>query len=82
MMCILVLVSHHPSRVVRNIVTKLTFSSDCSLGCGFFVLLYYLPIYFQPVQDVTASQSGIHNLPTILAMSKSTSFHGIIFKQS
>ena len=41
-----------------------------SLGGGFFVLLYYLPIYFQSVQDVTAAQSGIRNLPLILAMSK------------
>ena len=41
-----------------------------SLGAGFFILLYYLPIYFQSVQNVTASQSGIRNLPLILAMSK------------
>jgi hypothetical protein len=36
------------------------------LAGGFFLLLYYLPIYFQVVSGVTASQSGIRNLPLIL----------------
>jgi MFS transporter, DHA2 family, glioxin efflux transporter len=29
---------------------------------SFFVLLYYLPIYFQVVSDVSPSESGIRNL--------------------
>ncbi|EPE25582.1 MFS general substrate transporter [Glarea lozoyensis ATCC 20868] len=37
-------------------------------GGSFFVLLYYLPIYFQSVQGVSASDSGIRNLPFIIAM--------------
>ncbi|KAG9233832.1 putative HC-toxin efflux carrier [Amylocarpus encephaloides] len=36
------------------------------LGGTFFLLLYYLPIYFQVVSGVSASQSGIRNLPLIL----------------
>lgn len=36
------------------------------LAGGFFLLLYYLPIYFQVVSGVTASQSGIRNLPLII----------------
>jgi hypothetical protein len=36
------------------------------LAGGFFLLLYYLPIYFQVVSGVTASQSGVRNLPLIL----------------
>ena len=36
---------------------------------GFFVLLYYLPIYFQSVDNVSASQSGIRNLPLVLGTS-------------
>ncbi|KAE9378745.1 putative HC-toxin efflux carrier [Stipitochalara longipes BDJ] len=38
------------------------------LGASFFVLLYYLPIYFQSVQGVSASESGVRNLPLILSM--------------
>ena len=33
---------------------------------GFFALIYYLPIYFQSVQNVDPLQSGIHNLPIII----------------
>ncbi|TVY44445.1 putative efflux pump [Lachnellula subtilissima] len=36
------------------------------LSGGYFLLVYYLPIYFQVVDGVTASQSGIRNLPLIL----------------
>jgi uncharacterized membrane protein YidH (DUF202 family) len=38
------------------------------LGGAFFLLLYYLPIYFQVVNGVSASQSGIRNLPLIIAV--------------
>ena len=34
-------------------------------GC-FFSLLYYLPIYFQATRGVSASKSGIDNLPLVL----------------
>lgn len=37
-------------------------------GC-FFILLYYLPIYFQVTKDVSASKSGIDNLPLVLGAS-------------
>ncbi|KAI1499406.1 DNA repair protein RAD50 [Biscogniauxia marginata] len=33
---------------------------------GFFVLIYYLPIYFQSVQGVDPLQSGIRSLPVII----------------
>lgn len=38
------------------------------LGGGFFIMLYFLPIYFQVVSGVSASQSGIRNLPLIIAV--------------
>ncbi|CAG8957742.1 hypothetical protein HYFRA_00000080 [Hymenoscyphus fraxineus] len=38
------------------------------LGGAFFILLYFLPIYFQVVSGVSASQSGIRNLPLIIAV--------------
>jgi MFS family permease len=42
------------------------------LGGGFFTLLYYVPLYFQVVSGVDASQSGIRNLPLILGVVIST----------
>lgn len=41
-----------------------------SLGGSFFVTLYYLPIYFQSVQNVSATDSGIRNFPFILGVSE------------
>lgn len=46
------------------------------LAGGFFLLLYYLPIYFQVVSGVTASQSGIRNLPLILGTTITTIISG------
>ena len=37
-------------------------------GGSWFTILYYLPIYFQVVSGVTASQSGIRNLPLIISV--------------
>ncbi|KAL9033153.1 MAG: hypothetical protein Q9180_006102, partial [Flavoplaca navasiana] len=36
------------------------------LGAGYFLLIYYLPIWFQAVKDFSATQSGIMNLPIIM----------------
>lgn len=49
-------------------VTRANFS--ISFGGSFFLLLYYLPIYFQSVDGVSASQSGINNIPLVLGVCK------------
>ncbi|KAK3168518.1 hypothetical protein OEA41_004966 [Lepraria neglecta] len=36
---------------------------------AFFAMLYYLPIYFQSVDGVSASESGIRNIPLVLGVS-------------
>jgi MFS family permease len=38
------------------------------LGACFFVLVYYLPIWFQAIKGVSATKSGIMNLPAILGL--------------
>ncbi|KAH7401930.1 major facilitator superfamily domain-containing protein [Phaeosphaeria sp. MPI-PUGE-AT-0046c] len=38
------------------------------LGAGFFVMVYYLPIWFQAIKGVSATKSGIMNLPAILGL--------------
>ncbi|CAK5276200.1 unnamed protein product [Mycena citricolor] len=38
------------------------------LGASFFLLVYYLPIWFQAIKGVTAVKSGIDNLPMILSL--------------
>jgi hydrogenase/urease accessory protein HupE len=48
------------------------------LAGGFFLLLYYIPIYFQVVSGVTASQSGVRNLPLILGTTIATILSGVL----
>jgi MFS transporter, DHA2 family, glioxin efflux transporter len=43
---------------------------------GFFTLLYYLPIYFQSIKNVSASNSGIRNLPLVIGCSLFTIISG------
>jgi len=38
------------------------------LGAAFFVLVYYLPIWFQAIKGASATKSGIMNLPAILGL--------------
>lgn len=42
----------------------------------FFILLYYLPIYFQATRNVSAAKSGIDNLPLVLGASLFTIVSG------
>lgn len=46
-------------------------------AAGFFILIYYLPIYFQAVDGVSAADSGIRNLPFILGIAIFTVASGI-----
>jgi len=48
------------------------------LAGGYFLLVYYLPIYFQVVSGVSASQSGIRNLPLILGTVIATIASGVL----
>ena len=38
------------------------------LGASFFVLIYYIPIWFQAIKGTSAVESGIRNLPMILGL--------------
>ena len=48
---------------------------------SFFTLLYYLPIYFQSVDNVSASQSGINNIPLVLGISLFTVLSGSLISK-
>lgn len=48
------------------------------LGGAFFMFLYYLPIYFQTIQGVSASESGIRNIPMVIGVSVFNILSGIL----
>jgi MFS transporter, DHA2 family, glioxin efflux transporter len=45
---------------------------------GYYLVLYSLPIYFQSVDGATPTESGINNLPLILAVSVCTIISGAL----
>ncbi|KAL2814081.1 MFS toxin efflux pump [Aspergillus cavernicola] len=50
----------------RNVLGAAWFG--ISLGGSLFIFTYYLPIWFQAVKGVSATKSGIMNLPSILGL--------------
>ncbi|KAL0941888.1 MFS toxin efflux pump [Colletotrichum truncatum] len=49
----------------RNVVCAMLFA--CFFGAAFFPLIFYLSLYFQAIQGVSAVQAGIKILPLLLA---------------
>ncbi|KZL83270.1 major facilitator superfamily transporter [Colletotrichum incanum] len=44
---------------------------------SYFVLVYYLPIYFQSVDNASPTESGVRNLPLIIAVTIATIASGV-----
>ncbi|KAK6343852.1 hypothetical protein TWF696_007507 [Orbilia brochopaga] len=57
-----------PPRIIkqRSVMSAAWFAA--MLGSAFFVLIYYVPIWFQAIKSVSATKSGIMNLPMILSL--------------
>ncbi|EED17904.1 efflux pump antibiotic resistance protein, putative [Talaromyces stipitatus ATCC 10500] len=45
---------------------------------AYFLILYYLPIYFQSIQDVSAIESGVRNLALVLTISIGVAMGGFV----
>jgi len=63
-------------RLLKNRTVAVGFAFTFFLAGGFFLLIYYIPIYFQVVSGVSASQSGVRNLPLILGVTITTIISG------
>ncbi|KAK1767502.1 major facilitator superfamily domain-containing protein [Phialemonium atrogriseum] len=49
---------------------------------SYFLVIYYLPIYFQSIHNVSPSMSGVYNLPLILAVTVSMVSSGIFISST
>lgn len=66
-----------PSRLLGN-RTYLVASLFAFFFAGaYFLVIYYLPIYFQSIDGVSPTESGVRNLPLILSVTISTVASGI-----
>lgn len=57
-----------PPRVFKNRTVWAGAWFGATLGAAFFVMVFYLPIWFQAIQGASAVQSGIKNIPMILSV--------------
>lgn len=57
-----------PWRIIKNRSVWAGSLYAFGTGSSFFLLVYYLPIWFQAVQGVSAVESGIRNLPMLLSV--------------
>ncbi|KAH8659978.1 putative efflux pump antibiotic resistance protein [Xylariales sp. PMI_506] len=70
-----------PGRLLGHRMVLLSSIYAFLFAGSYVVILYYLPIYFQSVQGVSAIGSGVHNLPTLIAVIIfATSTGGIVAK--
>ncbi|RMZ83865.1 hypothetical protein DV737_g1486, partial [Chaetothyriales sp. CBS 132003] len=65
-----------PLRLVKQRVYLVSCIYWFLFGGGWYIVLYYIPIYFQSIDGVSAIQSGVRNLPVIIAVIFSTIFSG------
>ncbi|KAK1982887.1 major facilitator superfamily transporter [Colletotrichum cereale] len=63
-----------PPRIMRNRTIAFAAWAAFSLGGQMMIFTYFIPIYFQAIQGVSAVESGIRTLPLVLSM---TVFAGV-----
>ena len=52
------------------------------LASSYFIIIYYLPIYFQSIDDVSPTMSGVRNIPIIVAVTFGTIFSGAFISKT
>ncbi|KAJ3386712.1 hypothetical protein HDU84_001334 [Entophlyctis sp. JEL0112] len=55
-----------PFVLFKNRQTVASFVTIFFLGCGFFVLIFYSPLWFQIVKGSSATQAGVATIPLIM----------------
>ncbi|MCJ1353413.1 MAG: hypothetical protein MMC33_003399 [Icmadophila ericetorum] len=67
-----------PPRIMtqRTVVFASLFSF--LLGGSYFILIYFLPVWFQAIKSVSALHSGVDTIPFVLSMAVGTIFSGAL----
>jgi MFS transporter, DHA2 family, glioxin efflux transporter len=66
-----------PFRLAGKRVYLVSSVFACFFSGAFFVIVYYLPVYFQSIDGVSAAMSGVRNLPLIIAVTISMIGSGV-----
>ncbi|TPX37720.1 hypothetical protein SmJEL517_g00519 [Synchytrium microbalum] len=57
-----------PMSLFRNRYLVFTYANTLFAGMAFFALIYYIPLYFETTNGLSATQAGISTLPFILGV--------------
>ncbi|KAJ3119443.1 hypothetical protein HK100_000316 [Physocladia obscura] len=57
-----------PFKLFKNRQTVFSFVTIFWLGCGFLVIVFYSPLWFQIVLGSTATQAGIKTIPNVMGL--------------
>ncbi|KAG8160985.1 hypothetical protein KVR01_009249 [Diaporthe batatas] len=71
-----------PRRLISNRVYIVSSLFAFFFAGAYFLIIYYLPIYFQSIDNVSPTDSGVRNLPLILAVTVSTIVSGGIISKT
>ncbi|RDW72815.1 hypothetical protein BP6252_06722 [Coleophoma cylindrospora] len=66
-----------PKRLLKNRYIYQGMAYSFTIAGSYFLVLYFLPIYFQVIDNVSPIQSGVRNLPLIIAITIATVCSGI-----
>lgn len=67
-----------PPRIVQKRMIWSCALYQFTIGAAFFVLIYFVPIWFQAVKGVNAVESGIRTLPMLVGNIVATTIAGIL----
>ncbi|KAH9995350.1 putative efflux pump [Xylariaceae sp. FL0662B] len=66
-----------PPRIVRKRTVWAGGLFAFGVGSTFFVMVYYIPIWFQSVQGASAVESGLRNLPMLISVAALSTAAGV-----
>ncbi|KAF1847880.1 MFS general substrate transporter [Cucurbitaria berberidis CBS 394.84] len=70
------------SLLVPRLIKKKTLALLCSFvvfsAASFYIVLYYLPVYFQSVDGISPAESGVRNIPFIIGVALFSIISGFI----
>lgn len=69
-----------PPRIMKNLTVVSSSLFAFYFFGSYFTLIYYLPIYFQSIDNASPTDSGVRNLPLILAVSVFTIVSGFALR--
>ncbi|KAK9489621.1 major facilitator superfamily domain-containing protein [Lipomyces doorenjongii] len=57
-----------PPRIVRQRSMAFSILFALLLGASFFIIIYFIPVWFQAIKGVSATKSGIMSIPMVLSL--------------